>query len=151
MYAEFVQWAGETAALVVEKQGKRTEEQFRELRDLALVHFNKKDVFDTLAREREQRVGLKQAWSGSRVRDWAELGNYWKGVKLIMDAVRERLGGDEGVAKLYQREGEDGIKRVVLEEKKHLSISSVKREEKHADINSTEGDLARGITNLAVA
>ncbi|KAG6900338.1 hypothetical protein C0993_012295 [Termitomyces sp. T159_Od127] len=149
MYAEFVQWAGEKTALAGEKKGRRTEEQLQELRGLALVHFNKKDLFDTLAREREQRAGLKQAWSGSRVRDWAELGNYWKGVKLIMDAVRERLGGDEGVTKLYEKEGEDGIKRVVLEEKKRLSISSVVREES-ADITSVEGNLARDITNLSV-
>ena len=38
---------------------------------------------------------FKEIFSGSTVRDWADIGKYRKGVKLVME-VRVRLGGEEG-------------------------------------------------------
>ncbi|KAG6900347.1 hypothetical protein C0995_003852 [Termitomyces sp. Mi166 len=133
MYAEFVQWAegkgkgktgGAGAGEEKPRQGnfkrKRTEEELRELQDMALVHFNKKDAFEALARERERRASLKQ------------------GVKMIMDKVRERLGGEEGVTEFFGREGENGVRRVVLEEKERLSIVSVSVVRDEGSVDATE-------------
>ncbi|KAG6909300.1 hypothetical protein DXG01_001244 [Tephrocybe rancida] len=153
MYAEFVAWAKEKNALAAPVADgslvKRTEEERQAFRDAALVHFNKKDHFDALARERDQRATLKHVFNGFSVRDWAELGDYWKGVKLIMDAVRERFGGDEGVLRLYGEEGEEGVKRVVLEEKKRLSLASARPYEA-APGKTSEDDLVEGVDRLAM-
>jgi len=67
---------------------------------------------------------LKESFSGSRVRDWTELGEYWKGVKLVMDEVRVRLGGEEGIVDLLDRHGEDELRKVVLQAKADLGIVS---------------------------
>lgn len=125
MYAEFVQWimegradaAGDAGALNI----KRSEWRLA-ARDEALVFFHQKETFDAMARERDQRSLLKQVFSGSKVRDLAGLGEYWKGVKMIMDEIRHRVGGDEGVLKVYEQEGEEGVKRLVLLAKEDLSL-----------------------------
>ncbi|KAG6835223.1 hypothetical protein H0H93_003766 [Arthromyces matolae] len=122
MYAEFVQWVEERASSSGGPRLTRTDEQLQALRDSALEYFGKKSVFDAMAREREEKAILKQVFSGARVRDWAELGEHWKGVKLIMDGVREKFGGNEGVLKLYNSQGEEGIKKVVLEEQQRLGL-----------------------------
>ncbi|KAG6845604.1 hypothetical protein H0H87_006657 [Tephrocybe sp. NHM501043] len=154
MYAEFVQWVEEqTLAIPSPAEGKNKREENRQVfRDAALVYFNKKGLYEALTREREDRAALKQVFSGSQVRDWAELGNYWKGVKLIMDAVRERLGGDEGVLRLYEDEGEEGVKRVVLEEKGRLSIASSEGETSliRSSSKKAEDELVKGINELAL-
>ncbi|KAG6841253.1 hypothetical protein C0991_000393 [Blastosporella zonata] len=152
MYAEFVLWAEEKNAIQItgENSTKRRRDH-QALRDAALIYFNKKGLFDALARERDQRATLKRVFSGSQVRDWTELGDYWKGVKLIMDAVRERLGGDEGVLKLYDVEGEDGVKRVVLEEKERLSLAASRDETCPAELPmKMEDDLARRVEDLSM-
>lgn len=79
------------------------------------MYFGKKETLEDLARARTHRTKLKKVWSGHVVRDWAELGEYWMGVKVIMDAVRERLGGDEGILKTINADGEGHVKSIVLE------------------------------------
>lgn len=128
MYAEFVEWAMERTAQAttdtIRLSKEEQEERQREIRDEALVYFGKKEEFDAVNREHSQRVRLKQTFTGSKVRDWTDLGEYWKGVKLIMDAVRLRVGGDEGVLKILDGEGEEGLKRIVLEIKDELGITT---------------------------
>jgi len=128
MYKEFVEWASEKAAASPLTKGddesKVTEEQWPAFRDRTLVYFNKKEVFEAINGERTRRAHLKQIFNGTRVRDWTELGEHWKGVKLIMDWVREKYGGDDGVLRLYDGEGEQAVKRVVLEAKEQLGLLS---------------------------
>ncbi|KAF9464180.1 hypothetical protein BDZ94DRAFT_1257197 [Collybia nuda] len=124
MYAEFIQWAMERTAVQTSAgvSSEKQEERQRGIRDEALRYFGKKEEFDSLARERSQRIQLKQTFTGSKIRDWTDLGEYWKGVKLIMDTVRLRVGGEEGVLRILDGEGEEGLKRVVLEVKDELRI-----------------------------
>ncbi|KAF8195582.1 hypothetical protein BJ912DRAFT_957473 [Pholiota molesta] len=82
MYSDFVEWA--------------------------LIYFNKKEEYETLAKTRSNRMRLKECFSGHQVRDWTELGEYWKGVKLIMDEVRTRLGGEDG-------NNEESLRQFVLQ------------------------------------
>lgn len=128
MYAEFVNWAvqqqkGLDIPMVNKTQTQQArEEKKQRVRDEALVHFGKKAEFDENNRVRAARMRLKEDFSGTNVRDWTELGEYWKGVKIIMDAVRMRVGGDEGVLKILEEEGVEGLKKVVLEVKNALGI-----------------------------
>jgi hypothetical protein len=127
MYAEFVVWAQERAAAqgttgrAKLSKEEREERQFK-IRDEALVYFGKKEAFDTLTREYSQRIRLKQVFSGSKVRDWAGIGEYWVGVKMIMDAVRLQVGGEDGVLKILDEEGEEGIRKIVLVTRDELGI-----------------------------
>lgn len=125
MYAEFVEW--------VEKQRNTSEwdgdtpvpEQIQANGQLeALVFFNKREAFDALVSERSSRIRLKECFSGTVVRDWADMGGYWKGVKLIMDEVRARLGGEEGVLIFLEKNGDQDLKDMVLQVKAELGIVS---------------------------
>lgn len=128
MYAEFVEW--------VEQRGDTSESEFGQCHKFvlgemqvnvqaeALVFFKKKEIFDALVLERSNRIRLKEVFSGSTVRDWADMGGYWKGVKLIMDEVRARLDGEEGVLTFLDKNGEQGLKNVVLQVKDELGIVS---------------------------
>lgn len=121
MYAEFIEWATRQAAATGNEKPKKSVDVYREE---ALIYFKKKEVFDALVRERVQRLELKQVFAGHKVRDWANLGEYWKGVKLVMDAVRERCGGDEGVWKIYEKDGEEGVKKIVLQVKDQVLMTT---------------------------
>ncbi|KAF8895530.1 hypothetical protein BD779DRAFT_1500014 [Infundibulicybe gibba] len=111
MYAAFVEWARAHASenRYARRPGKE------EIRREALVHFGKADEFDARVRERERRVLLKNSFSGPMVREWAGMGEHWKGVKAIMDEVRDKLGGDVGVSVfLTQENGQEKLKDLVL-------------------------------------
>jgi len=117
MYAEFVEWVMERAASatpgeeVVQESKEMRQNRESKLRDEALVHFKQKETFDALAREHFLGRRVKEVFRGSRVRDWTGLGGHWKGVKVVMDAVRKRVGGEEGVLRILEAEGEDGVNR----------------------------------------
>ena len=126
MYAEFVEWVEETREL---KQPLTSvplsrEDRYAKTREEALIFFNKKEEFNALVKARFNRQRLKESFSGSRVRDWTELGEYWKGVKLVMDEVRVRLGGEEGIVGLLDEHGEDALRKVVLQAKADLGLVS---------------------------
>lgn len=55
---------------------------------------------------------------------WTGLGEYWKGVKMVMDRVRKQLDGDEGVLRVFDEEGEEGVKRVVMRAMEELGLVS---------------------------
>ena len=124
MYAEFVQWVQANAQSKPSEHGSREERQ-EKIRLEALAFFQKKEEFEALAQARNDRQRLKEVFSGSRVRDWAEMGERWKGVKAIMDAVRERLGGEEGVLKFVRENSEDELRKVVLEVRDSLGLGVV--------------------------
>ncbi|KAL0578635.1 G4 quadruplex nucleic acid binding protein [Marasmius crinis-equi] len=133
MYHNFVRWVDDriepealpvSAALSLESTTQAGNSTFtprqEEVREEALVHFGKKTELEAFLRQTKTRETLKKVFNGHNVRDWAQLGTRWKTVKLVMDAVREKFGGDEGLMNIIETEGEDGIKRRVLECSKDL-------------------------------
>jgi hypothetical protein len=124
MYYEFVEWAMKRMAAASGEKAQETAEMRQErklkLRDEVLVHFQQKEAFDASTRERLLRIRVKEVFRGSKVRDWTELGEHWMGVKIVMDAVRERVGGEAGVMKILEAEGEEGIKNIVLDVKQEV-------------------------------
>jgi hypothetical protein len=128
MYAEFVEWAMERAAAssrgeAVQESKEMRQERELKFRDETLVYFKQKEAFDALTRERFLRARVKEVFRGSKVRDWTDLGEHWKGVKIVMDAVRDRVGGEEGVMEILETEGEEGVKKIVLEVKEEVSFA----------------------------
>lgn len=129
MYAEFVEWAMEKAVAAassgdtVPESTEMRQERELKLRNEALVYFKRKEVFDATVRERFLRARVKEVFRGSTVRDWTDLGEHWKGVKIVMDGVRERVGGEEGVMRILEAEGEEGVKKLVLGVKEQLSVA----------------------------
>jgi len=141
MYAEFVKW--------VEKQRNTLESQSHKLvlgeieaaaQLEALVFFKKKEAFDALALERSNRIRLKQIFSGSTVHNWADMRGYWKGVKLIMDEVRIRLGGEEGVLIFLDKNGEQDLKDMVLQVKDELGIARAEYSNAAIPFNMTDSN-----------
>jgi len=123
MYADFVKWL-ETRAPTTSLDFRSREERHRQIQEEALIFFNKKEEFESLARDRQNRSRLKEVFSGSRIRDWAELGEYWKGVKLIMDEVRTRMGGEGAILEFLNKNSEEDLKKIVLQVKDDLNIVS---------------------------
>jgi len=129
MYAEFVEWAMQRAAEAAsgEEAAQESKEMRQErelkLRNEALVHFKQKEAFDALTRERLLRTRVKEVFRGATVRDWTNLGEHWKGVKIVMDAVRERVGEEEGILRILGAEGEEGVKQIVLNVKEEVSLA----------------------------
>lgn len=130
MYAEFVEWAKERAASTafsgieaVQESDENKEERELKFRDATLIHFKQKEAFDTVTRERFFRARVKEVFRGSKVRDWTNLGDHWKDVKILMDTVRDRVGGEEGIMKILETEGEDGVKKIVLDVKEEVSFA----------------------------
>jgi hypothetical protein len=126
MYAEFVNWVSaaqqdqETHDAVQETSTptKAKDDMINE----ALVYFDKKEEFEELARSRLQRARFKDVFNGHKVNEWAGLESRWREVKLVMDDVRGKVGGDEGIGKLLQEKGEEELKRIVLESKDELGL-----------------------------
>ncbi|KAF8967169.1 hypothetical protein BDZ97DRAFT_1903560 [Flammula alnicola] len=129
MYADFVEWVEMTKSSIQISHGLSREERHGKIREEALLYFNKKQEYENIARARLNRTRLKEAFSGSRVRDWTELGQYWKGVKLIMDEVRERMGGEDGILEFLDKNTEDDLKEIVLQVKADLGIQGVQQQD----------------------
>ena len=92
-----------------------------EVREEALLHFGKKEELEEFLRETKNRELLKRMFNGHMVSEWAQLGTRWKTVKLVMDAVRQEYGGEEGLLKIIEAEGEDGLKSRVLKASKNIA------------------------------
>lgn len=121
MYAEFTSWVSSERSQVtggaVDPKTERAD-----IVDEALVYFNKKHEFEELARSRLGRVRMKAGFNGTKVNEWAGLNSNWRAVKTIMDEVRARVGGNEGVADILEEKGEEAVKRIVLEVKEALGL-----------------------------
>lgn len=129
MYFQFTQWAKQQGGDVGGERDLSEAEKKRVI-DEALDYFHKKEEFEALAQARAARVRLKVGFDGKKVNQWCDLGDYWKGVKLVMDGVRKKCGGDEGVLGIIDSEGEDGVKRLVLQVRDELGL--MKKEEYEA-------------------
>ena len=130
MYAEFVEWAKERVAATassgveaIRESDEMKHERELKFRDATLIHFKQKEAFDAATRERFLRMRIKEVFRGSKVREWTNLGDHWKGVKIVMDAVRDRVGGEEGIMRILETEGEEGVKKIVVDIKEELEVS----------------------------
>ncbi|XP_006462523.1 hypothetical protein AGABI2DRAFT_193648 [Agaricus bisporus var. bisporus H97] len=121
MYFGFIEWAGN---LSQSPNYTRASGDIPDAKEASLDFFNKRAVYEERREEQRHREFLKNVFSGHRVRDWANLGNNWFGVKKIMDAVRERFGGEHNVRKFALEEGEESLRKVVLEVQAELGIES---------------------------
>lgn len=111
MYAEFAAWAKQQVAVTAEEG--TSEDATTSVQQEALAYFRKEEEFYASNRAVDTRVRLKSVFNGTNVRMWTGLGEYWKGVKMVMDRVRKQLDGDEGVLRVFDEEGEEGVKRVL--------------------------------------
>ncbi|KAJ7227075.1 hypothetical protein GGX14DRAFT_628086 [Mycena pura] len=128
MYAQFVEWAkGQKQNISVSEDAQealRIADKEAQIQH-ALVYFGKKEEFDALAREDTQKVRLKEGFNGTKVRAWTGLPvEQWKDLKLIMDEVRCWLGGEAGILKILEEQGdsEEVLKNTVLRAKEKLGI-----------------------------
>ena len=127
MYAEFVEWVedqrGRWEADGVVEDGTARKER-AEVIEEALVYFNKKEEFEELAHSRLNRARMKEGFNGHKVNEWAGMASNWMEVKRIMDGVRMKIGGDEGIANFLKDSGEEELKKVVLEVKDELTLGT---------------------------
>lgn len=150
MYFDFVEWVEKSNASQPRAESRLSrEERQAKIREEALIYFNKKEEYETLAKTRSNRMRLKECFSGHQVRDWTELGEYWKGVKLIMDEVRTRLGGEDGVLEYLDKNNEESLRQFVLQVQADLGVRSASRQESQIDaiVGSAEDTTFEGSSN----
>ncbi|KAK7469212.1 hypothetical protein VKT23_003701 [Stygiomarasmius scandens] len=121
MYSDFVEWANKLRGSSASSTDGERKENIASARGKALEYFSKKDEVESRWREYEARKRMKATFNGNKVKSWT-LSDNWKDVKSVMDKVRERYGGDEGVSKLLEEEGEDILKERVLEAFEKMKI-----------------------------
>ena len=117
MYAEFVSWVRKLQEQQGVQNTDRDDSSATEVGDLkeeALVYFNKKDEFEVLARARVTRKQLKSVFNAQKVADWTGPSSDWRTVKSVMQGMRGRLKGDEGVLKCWEEKGEEELQRIAL-------------------------------------
>lgn len=123
MYAEFVQWVKDMQPRSPLYNELSEEERIQRIHEDALTFFKKKEELNNLVNLRLRKLRLKESFSGDRVREWTQIGNHWKGVKLIMDEVRQRLGGEQGVSNFLDANSEDALKSLVLQVQTELGLN----------------------------
>ena len=125
MYAEFVEWVIVQRRAHELVQESRPRKENTDLINEALVYFGRKEAFDELTRSRTTRARFKTAFNGQKVTEWAGLDQKdqnWQALKLIMDGIRQRLGGDDDILSFWEQNGEEGLKRMTLEVKAELGL-----------------------------
>ncbi|KAK7056812.1 hypothetical protein VNI00_002529 [Paramarasmius palmivorus] len=123
MYFQFTKWAdGLERELPMSKEDiLRRREQVRQE---ALVYFNKKDELEAYYRLIKNRQLLKESFTGHTVSAWTGLGEHWRAVKQVMDTVRNAHGGDEGLAGIIEEEGEEGVRKRVMDAYNSLGFAT---------------------------
>jgi hypothetical protein len=125
MYAEFVQWVGverqRRKALGISRESRSRRERAETINE-ALAFFDKREEFEELARSRLIRARIKEAFNGHKVNEWVGLAQHWKAIKLVMDGIRERLGGNEGVLEFRDLHGEEALKKIALKVRDELGV-----------------------------
>ncbi|KAK0439798.1 hypothetical protein EV421DRAFT_1818352 [Armillaria borealis] len=124
MYWEFVAWARSQPDS--DSSDESPADRQDRIREEALRHFDKHVVLNVQMDEITARSRLKAAFNGKIVAEWAEMGTHWRGVKMIMDRVREQCGGgDEYVLKMLDNEenGEEKLIQMVIQAREDLGLS----------------------------
>ncbi|KAF9267441.1 hypothetical protein L218DRAFT_920302 [Marasmius fiardii PR-910] len=128
MYYEFIQWVRDITAdslpisqmsLDIDKDpGSETSDRRERVREEALVHFDKKSELEEFLRQVRNKETIKRVFNGRTVNDWIQAEERWKRVKVVMDNVREKYGGESGLIGIIEVEGEEGVKRRVIQASK---------------------------------
>ena len=128
MYAEFIEWVEESRSRLETESPElnmplpRAERCCR-VREDALMFFDKREEFEAITSARTGRQRFKAGFNGTLVRQWAELSEAdWEGVKLIMDEVKKKLGGDVGILGVLDTHGQDQVEELVRLIKDDLNI-----------------------------
>ncbi|KAJ7104269.1 hypothetical protein B0H15DRAFT_1016646 [Mycena belliarum] len=146
MYAEFVQWAKEQKqrpghSESPERSVLGKDQQIQH----ALKYFGKKEEFDSLAREDANKARLKEGFNGLKVQAWTGMsGEQWKDLKATMDLVRSWVGGEPGILKILNEQGEAGIRELVLRAKEEVENSA------HETAERVVADLTEGFQAVAI-
>ena len=123
-------------------------------REAALDFFKKRSELHERRNSQKRKEVLKGVFSGNNVRDWTNLGNYWLGVKQIMDGVRERLGGDEKIGVLVSEKGEEELRGVVLAVQAELGVWPMSKTEELQNtttkVEEVDAELVQGVKELSV-
>ncbi|TFK40775.1 hypothetical protein BDQ12DRAFT_680008 [Crucibulum laeve] len=125
MYAQFVDWVKEkqlAMGVSTPTEGSSHSERRQQMKDDALAFFHKQEDYDTRMRELSQfataqsvRARLKERFTGNTIQEWIGLPGHWRRTKQIMDALRLQVGGEEGILDILEQDGEDELKKLVLE------------------------------------
>lgn len=129
MYTEFIEWVEESRSrLATESRPElniplpRAERCARAKED-AMLFFHKWEDFEAIIKARTGRQRFKAGFNGTLVQEWAELsGANWEDVKMIMDEVKKKLGGDAGILDVLDTYGQDQLKELVRLIKDDLNI-----------------------------
>ncbi|KAJ6544808.1 hypothetical protein DFH09DRAFT_990326 [Mycena vulgaris] len=152
MYAQFVQWAKEQKQHLGDPESESPDmlDKAGQIQH-ALKYFGKKEEFDALAREDAEKARLKEGFNGTKVREWTGLSEkQWKELKATMDQVRAWVGGEVGILKIIDEQGEEGIKELVLRAQEKLAVRATEHTEQEiAEV--TKGLEAAVITEAAPA
>ncbi|KAJ2922244.1 hypothetical protein H1R20_g14856, partial [Candolleomyces eurysporus] len=141
MYAEFISWI-EQEYLKNPSGDDRSQKSMKDHTDIdmiaqmvkleALEYFEKASEFQALIEADYTRQRLRSSFSGHQVRDWADMGNYWPGVKKIMDTMRAQMGGDEGVLRFLEDKGEEELCAAAIRVRNELGL--IPNSERQANI-----------------
>jgi hypothetical protein len=123
MYAEFISWVGALRGQNDDGCEELDKQERGNLQEEALEYFNKKKEFEDLARSRAVHKQLKNVFNSQKVGAWIGLSQHWQTIKLVMQGMKERLGGDEGVLKCWEEKGEEELQRIALAVKDELDAT----------------------------
>ncbi|KAJ3822392.1 hypothetical protein F5880DRAFT_682517 [Lentinula raphanica] len=120
MYYDFLAWVQEkklnrTQSEVIAAGTEKAEEWQKRIREEALAKFDGEDkVKSSVLKNYGNKKRQKQIFNGTMVGAWIGANPGERRVKIIMDMVRERHGGADGIERIFEAEGEDGLKQRVL-------------------------------------
>lgn len=114
----------------------------------ALIYFNKKYELEARVTAQANRERVRKTFCGHNVRDWMGLGDHWRGVKLVMDEVRKRMGGEDGVLRFLDEiqaqgipgEAEERLKEIVVRVRDELGIAQSLQSRPSDDVASSGKD-----------
>ncbi|KAJ3512081.1 hypothetical protein NMY22_g15440 [Coprinellus aureogranulatus] len=116
------------------------------VKEQALIFFNKKAELEARSTAQINRERVRKTFCGHNVRDWIDLGDHWRGVKMVMDEIRKRMGGEEGVLKFLDDlektgepgEGEERLKEIAISVRDELGLLPVSRLEASQKVESSD-------------
>ncbi|TFK24995.1 hypothetical protein FA15DRAFT_756238 [Coprinopsis marcescibilis] len=116
MYHEFVEWV----SIDCTARNLGTEQLLHSsVREQALLYFNKASEREAMVASRNINLRAKSALSFHLVQEWAAPLRA-KDVKTLISAVKNHLGGNEGLAEFARLNGEEELKKLVMELKKGI-------------------------------
>lgn len=100
------------------------------VKEQALIFFNKEAELSGRTTTQANREKVRKTFCGHNIRDWIELGDHWRGVKMVMDEMRKSMGGEEGILEFLDgfekdgkpAEGEARLKEIAISIRDELGL-----------------------------